>query len=100
MATAKTVRARPRPPARSGAARGRAVSGISASAVSICLKSVVLALPLAMLDGAISPYIGPKAWALHVLAAVGVVAWVYQRNLGERDLDGGSATDPAIRFLR
>lgn len=100
MATAKTVRARPRPPHRSGAARDRAVSGISGSAVSICLKSVVLALPLAMLDGALSPYIDPKAWALHLLAAGGVVAWIYQRNLGKRDLDGGSAPDPAIRFLR
>lgn len=97
--TARTARG----PSRRSAARARTDAPratLGASAASICVAAVALALPLAMLAGATSPYLDPKAWALHVLVAAAVLAWVYHASLGTDVLPAAAVGDTATRVLR
>ena len=55
------------------------------SPVGVGLTSVVLAVPIAVLGGAAGAYDDPKAWALPILVAATLVAWVAGARNG-RDL--------------
>lgn len=91
-------RARPsRVPGSAGTGRQRA--RWAESIVAAGLGSVVLAVPLAILGGAMGPYDDPKAWALVLLVGGTGVAWLLGRATG--GLRGGApAPDILTRFLR
>jgi len=79
---------------------GESPSGIPSAVVSLAVGTVVLALPLLVLDGPVSPYFDPKAWALHLLVAAAAVAWLFHRSRAAPERGDGSAEDPATRVLR
>lgn len=58
------------------------------SRAAIVLAAIVLGVPTAVLDGSAGPYDDPKAWALPILAAIAVAAWL-------SDARGGPLLPPA-----
>jgi cytochrome c-type biogenesis protein CcmH/NrfG len=73
---------------------------MSCAALSIVSGTIVLALPLVVLDGPVSPYFDPKAWVLHLLVAAGATAWLFERRREAHDRRNGSSADVASRVLK
>jgi hypothetical protein len=67
-------------------------------ALATALQAIVLAVPIVVVGGAMSPYDDAKAWALQLLAGAGALAWVLARE-GRRSRRGGQARSPGSRWL-
>lgn len=95
----RQVRARPsRVPESAGTGRQRV--RWTESIVAAGLGAVVLAVPLAVLGGAMGPYDDPKAWALVLLVGGTGVVWLLGRTVGGSPRGAATGPDTAARLLR
>jgi O-Antigen ligase len=81
-----------------GVREGTPTTSAADRLVQLGLGAILLAGPITVIGGAMSPYDDPKAWALQILVGLTGLAWLWRRaTTGEEA--GTGAPDAGLRWL-